>query len=273
MSLDVNTDIKPEEVGPNTGLAEVEDIIAHNTQAAHMAKEVVGAVEVEKQESQGQDADPNSNFETRSGSSLLGRDGSAGSVLARAKGNPEAGVYGDLALEASSIGAAAKIVKTGFDVLSDMDPGKHGDMATMENFAMKKSKPESASAGNDLLDGTSKKARAIKTKHSFDLATKGDIAGSFLNRDSDVIKTWGDMGKNSQQLTKKLELVKAKSFALDQAAGNAIRHKAELGGQIYQAGQKFGMGSSVVAKLQKEMHIKPPNFDEPAADDGNTDWA
>ena len=258
--MSLNADIKPQEVGPNTNEAGALQAIVCNSQAVCETKQTQEALQVEVRQKEGQQ-ESKTNLEAKNSPPSSRAGGS--SSKAKAKGSTEGDVYADVALESSGVGTGVKVAKTLYDGVSDMDPGKQGGsgMATMENFT-----------------GIGKKAGAgVKTKHSFDLASKGNLAGGALRGDTGKTSTWcGVKNETTIALKAKLVLEAAKRPQLEKSLGNAVVKKAELGaikGKVIAKGMAPGGGGGVTQLSLNQRAPKGPNFKTAKVEEETSIWS
>lgn len=101
----------------------------------------------------------------------------------RAQGSPEGAVYADLATEALG-GTAAKLVKDGFDFLSDMDPGKGVSINGKQVDTFESLIKKSASKGEGLFGPA--EANSLTLSEKF-----GQVSTSLAGQAECNTQSWG----------------------------------------------------------------------------------
>ena len=210
------------EVGDNTNKAEAQQILAENCGAAAQAVCDANGIDEQLKKLASGDAD-NTN-----------------SAPSGAKGNVEAGFYGDVGMAAATggsatvelIGMGAKIVGESFDK----------NLGGME-------KPVEASA-------TSGKKVSIYTgAHCRDLFSDAANASESINGSS---KIKGAKADQAVALLKARDACNVLQKTAELKAGNAINHGAKLGGQALKAQQMGGMAPGGASSPQLALDTRSP---------------
>lgn len=226
------------EVNEHSNLPETEQAIRENSAALHQAVVEENAIRSEVQIQEGQQKDNLAKADNIDAAPSEGEAQTQGNAK-----STEGGVYADVALEASGVGAGAKLLKDGVEIFRDMDPGKFGGAQTMENFAAPKA------------------GRSIQGSFVSDLFARFNLARESVHGEVKIKGAQADESvvsclKNTQQMRSVLSL-----DALHHL-GKAHAHKAALGGQSYDArmapGGNMGGGRAPHLALN-EMKPKGPS--------------
>lgn len=151
----------------------------------------------------------------------------------------EGGLAADVAVHAMG-GGGIEIAKTLVDGVRDMDPGKFKGMNTMENFAAPKA------------------GRSIQGSFMSDIFARANIAGESVNGE-DRIKGAQANEQSVSALKNTQQLKMVANLDAQKHLGHAHAHKAQLGGQEYQARQAgLAPGSAMgggTANINRSPHL------------------
>ena len=239
------------------GIGQVEADIAHNAAAAAAAKLTEAVVIQEKQVAAGKEALAKTALAgSGEGRPLARRAHDASTALGNKE---EMGIAGNLALHASGAGGILEAASTVIDFMKDRrDPFK----STIPGAETFDAKIHSAVARADA------KPRAISTPHSFNVASRANLATNALTGDTGNTGTWGGVGQTTATLTKKLENSLTKSR--DKELNNSLKIKQDL---VAKAGGLMMKGMGQTAAYRHASIASPKGPTHIGVEEGTGDVA
>lgn len=252
-----------ENLTDNSSLAEIQE-----------AKRLAGASEIEAktkeavatQQTQVAHAQETEGKKQASALPSAGKDSPSSLSAPKAEGSNRAKVYGDVALEASGVGAVGQMASMLKDVISD----------TSKTFGIQHtSASDLAAKGSNFLGGNKSAGRSIFTGHFNDIGARGNEVGKFCSA-KDSVKGAKASPQKTAEFTKQRELSVSAKLVSEKGLAIANKLEAKAGAKIA-AAPRMGMGSAPAQLALNKYAPKPPkDIDQEAgsaANSSGSEWA